>query len=541
MNPATPSFLLKLATSKTTPIDLSTFNDLTTVALAYLATESLHPPFLQDGGFPLLQQTFSDSYSRFDGIVEEEDEIEQLRQTQAGFVKLLSDLSAEPSFVNLHPLGSPVVLELLSWLRTPAEYTHLQSAACLCLGNLARSDKTSMDLLPVAFSPLKELLARTAPGPSTAALLHAILSVLKHLAIPTGNRATVGALLDPPQSLLPQIWSSSTASTNPQLQFAAISLTRLLVAGSPINARRFCAPLSQDPSSPAHERSNLHVLITLFDRLDAEPSKMEAARAVAAVCRVLHSTPILPHLPPEWAPEDDSFTWHPPSPAPSSILGGADSDIHTSNGSTLLSANGSNNTSADPTSRLARFYASQPDLNRPLIYLITQKRHPALRSEAWFVFALMSRTKEGAQVVIRVLQPYESMQALVEAVTGKDFVSGRELLPSMQGLEGEDGEAGQIVSEDVHMPDRDEKEETPFAEAEGLEAQGLTLQPQPVEQGAPMNMGRVDRENALVMLAELMRNHADNLSPLRKPVFDELLREGGKSILLESSKGSDAD
>jgi hypothetical protein len=395
-----------------------------------------------------------------------------------------------------------------------------------------------MELLPAAFPPLAELLTRTqtspAAGPSSTQLVHAILSCLKHLAIPIANRATVGALLEPPQSLLPQIWSSSAASTNAQLQFAAISFTRLLLSGSAANVRRFCAPLSQDPSSPAHERSNLHVLVTLFERLDAEPSKMEAARSVAAVCRVLHTTPILSHLPPEWTPENDSFTWHAPSPTPSSIVGG-ESELHMTDGGVPHGANGASSQGPIPATRLARFYASQPDLNKPLMYLITQKRHPALRSEAWFVFALMSRTKEGARVVIRVLQPYESMQALVEAVTGKDFVSGQQLMASINDSEEVGTEAEHGASDDTDMPDRKAKEETPFAEAEGLEGQGLTLEPQPVEQSAHADMQRVDRENALVMLAELMKNHADNLSPLRKPVFEELLRTGGQSILLENN------
>jgi hypothetical protein len=517
MNPATPAILLELATSNITPVDLGTWNDMVSVALAYLAGDSLHTAFLQDGGFPLIQQSLSDSYNRFDSTIEDEDEVAELKQLQTGIVKLLSDLSAEPTFASLYPIGSPVVNELLAWLKTPAEYISLQVGACLCLGNLARSDAASMELLPHAFQPLTTLLSRSRtlpPGSSTTQLVHAILSLLKHLAIPSENKGTVGTLLDPPDFLLVQNWASPAANTNQQLQFAAISLTRLLIAGSPINVRRFCAPLSQDPASPAHERSNLHILITLFERLDAEPSQMEAARAVAAVCRVLHSTPVLP----AWMTESDSFREQVSSPAPSSVAG---SELE------VLS----NGPSADPKSRLMKFYESEPDLIKPLTYLISQKRFPALRSEAWFVFALMSRTQEGARVVIRILQPYQSMQALVEAVTGKDLISGNELLAKLPSSELEEAESNSKASENVQMSGQSQEGAMPFTDAEGL-----GLAPQPIEQDVGANMQRVDRENALVMVAELLRNHAENLSPLRQQLLDELLRTGGESIMAEKGQ-----
>ncbi len=104
------------------------------------------------------------------------------------------------------------------------------------------------------------------------------------LAIPPANKLRLGDLLDQPLSILPGLWSST--SVQPQIQFAAVSLGRLLLTGCPPNVARVCAPLPPDTDSPAHARSNLHVLIDVFRRADAEPTKLEAGRAVAAICRV---------------------------------------------------------------------------------------------------------------------------------------------------------------------------------------------------------------------------------------------------------------
>ena len=509
------------------PVDAEDFCALVSLALAYLANVAFQEELVARGAAPTLLKAFSDSYTRFSAAALDAEDAAQLRLVQGGFVRVLADLSALPSFAALHPLRGPVAQTLQAWLRSGGGFADLETAACLALGNLARSDDASLYLVQEAqlHLPLIALLARPPPPDDDdddavpAALLHAVLSFLKNLAIPAANKAPLGVLLDGPAHVLPRLWSTSDAQ--PQAQFAAVSLARLLLVACPANVRRLCAPLSPDPASPAHDRSNLHVLAALFDRVDAEPTKVEAARAVAAVCRVLHSTPILPILPAEWGPDDEAFVFR-PSPSSTPPPAGA-------------SPPAPEEPDGADAPRRARFYAAHLDVANALTYLITQKRFPALRSEAFFVFALMSRAADGARVVVRALQPFDACRALVEAVSGRDMVDGTELRLAGSGL-----------------PDADEEFMTGLRQSGGgggggsataaaggmAEAaiDGLGLEPQQVDPAQAASMAKIDRENGLVLIAEILKNYADFLPPFRRSVFEELLRTGGELVLHERLK-----
>src|SRR5690606_25379818 len=111
----------------------------------------------------------------------------------------------------------------------------LRSAACLALGNLSRSDETSIALVDthLAHVPLIELIGD--PATSDPQVLHSALSFLKNLAIPAMNKPVLGDLLSP--GCLPRIFSLDTL---PQVQYAAVSLARLLLVNCPGNVRRVC-------------------------------------------------------------------------------------------------------------------------------------------------------------------------------------------------------------------------------------------------------------------------------------------------------------
>ncbi|KAF3761649.1 ARM repeat-containing protein, partial [Cryphonectria parasitica EP155] len=476
--PATPLILLSVATNRQHPVDLEDFSGLASVALAYLTHESFQTYIL--AGLPLLLTAFSMSYTHFDpGQAPDPDDAAQLRQVRNAFVPVLADISALPDFIpgsaqgGAGILSHPVFQTLQSWLHGPPAHANLQTASCLALGNLARSDATCVTLVRDAqiHQPLLGLLARCIGGeaPPNAQLTHAVLSFLKNLAIPAVNKPQLGRLLEP--NMLPKLWSTS-GDSQPQTQFAAVSLARLLLVGCPPNVRRLCAPLSPDPDSPAHDRSNLHVLTALFERSDAEPTKMEVARAVATVCRILHSTPVSPVLP------DD---------VPSTAATHSTKRVKRESAST----------------RRARFYNAH-DLALPLSFLIKQTRFPALRSEAWFVLALMCRAPDGARVVQTALQSFEACRALVESVTGRDMADGHDLLLAASSSPPAEGQE------------------------DGL---GLgSLEPQQVDAATQANMARIDRENGLCMVAELLKNHSHDLLPLRKNIYEQLLLTGGELV-----------
>ncbi|OIW24676.1 hypothetical protein CONLIGDRAFT_102596 [Coniochaeta ligniaria NRRL 30616] len=477
-NPATATYLLNLAVSRTYPPDLEDYCGLTSVALAYLTHEQFQASLLNGGYCELLMQCFEDSYGRFDIANIDPEDTAELKQIWAAFVQIFADISASPYFATL-PLGSPLVQRLVRWLGSPSfSYPHLQTAACLSLGNLARSDEASTALLKDVYGPISALL--TSMSPPAAQLLHAVLSFLKNLAIPATNKPILGRLLlEPPtDSILSRLWSTET---QPQTQFAAISLTRLLVSGCPANVGRLCTPLSPDPSSPAHERTNLHLLISVANRADAEPTKFEVARTVAAACKVLHS--------PYPSTSQPLLSWGPDSP--------------------------------DNSSRQRFYSVHQAEISKCLADLLTQHRFPALRSESLFVMALMSRSADGAEIVCRALHPMEVSGALVEAVTGRNMADGARSREASAEFSIQQTGGG------------------------GLDAiQGLGLEPQQasLDPAQAASMSRIDRENGLVLVAELLRQDASVVPQFRRSVFEEMLKTGGEMVLNErQERGEDGD
>lgn len=503
------------------------------MALAYLTHETFQASNL--ASVPLLLDAFSMSHTVFDpSDAEDPDAAAQLKQVRSAFVPVLADISALPDFITVPAqstsqaelLEHPVLKTLQGWLRGPPEQATLQSAACLALGNVARSDATCETLVGGAaiHEPLIEILARctgsgtTTASPPNAQLTHAVISFLKNLAIPAANKPALGRLLEP--GLLPKLWST-WGDTQPQSQFAAVSLGRLLLVGCPPNVGRLCTPLERDPdASDDARRTNLHALLGLFGRSDTEPTKTEVARAAANVCRTLHSAPVESVL---------SEVWEEPSPPTSSST--ERHDI----------------TTEDPSSpeeaRRANFYAAHhPSLPTALSLLLTQARFPALRSEAWFVLALTSRgSPSGANVVRAALDPVGACRALVETVTGRQDISdGDDLLLAASSA----GNANDTVEDVLSNSTGAAQQQGNQVAADdgvsiGMEGLGLgDLQPRQVDPAARAGMARVDRENALCLVAQLVRDGAGELDPARRDIYQRLLATGGELILNSRGEGA---
>lgn len=548
-SPATPRVLLSIATDRQHAVEAEDFSALTSVALAYLTHETFQASNL--ASVPLLLDAFSMSHTTFDpsDIDDDPDAAAQLKQVRSAFVPVLADISALPGFVptpaaqgtdqsQQQLLQSPVLKTLQGWLRGPPEQATLQSAACLALGNVARSDATCEALVADAaiHEPLIELLARCTggsggeavgsapPAPPNPQLTHAVISFLKNLAIPAANKPALGPLLEP--GLLPRLWST-WGDTQPQSQFAAVSLGRLLLVGCPPNVGRLCKPLSGDDDDADADadadsrRTNLHVLLGLFGRSDVEPTKTEVARAAANVCRALHSAPVESVLSEEW--EETTNT-------------------------------GTTTTATPEETRRANFYAAHaPSLPTALSLLLTQTRFPALRSEAWFVLALASRrSPAGARLARAVLDPNGACRALVEAITGRQDVSdGDDMLlaaSSSPAGNGADATVEDVLSNSTGgggAVAAAQQGQVGGVSSLGIEGLGLgDLQPRQVDPVARAGMARVDRENALCLVAELVRDgagaEADVVDQGRRAVYERLLVTGGELILNSRGEGADA-
>ncbi|KAI5917816.1 armadillo-type protein [Camillea tinctor] len=478
----TPFALLSLAMNTKFPVDLEDFLGLTSVALTYLFKTQFQETFLQTPNainlaFRAFEKVCGEGGDSLNTSEADGDDQEELKQVQLAFIQTFAELSGNDLFAPLCPLNGPEAQTLQAWIsmRKPP----LQSAACLILGNIARADAVCTSLVQNArvHEPLISIL-RDPSHDTDPQLLHSVLGFLKNLAIPAANKPVLAAagLVD----ILPRIWAFDV---QPQIQFDAASLARMLLVHCPETVRLVCAPPATSDEEP---KSALQLLMDLHVRSDQEPTKMETARAAAMICRVLHS-------------------------------GSLDNAGGVASKSTALPS-------------LQEFYDTRhPALMDALVYLGLQDKFPALRSEFLFVLALMARSPEGAGVTARLLrQDARLMGVLVKAVTGQEF------------QQEEDDEDDEGVDKN--------KEEGPRNSADAIAAlglEGLNLEaPQAPEQAtnisrAPRNSSvpNPDRENGLVLIAELLARCPTELSPSMRTTFTSIFQTEGKQL---SNNKSDA-
>ncbi|KAG5781633.1 hypothetical protein H9Q73_004705 [Fusarium xylarioides] len=425
----TASVLLKLAVSPDHSTDIEDFLALVSTAASYLANESFQERLLNSKEVDVFVKAFYIAHTQFDSELDDEDTAKELGQLCTSLLTTLADLTGNDAFPAHYSLESSVPQSLLKWLKEP--HVILQSAACLALGNLSRSDQASTAFVQKYQAHIPLIAILSDPEIKDAQLLHSALSFLKNLAIPAQNKTLLGDLLE-------------------SVQFSAVSLLRLLLVNCPDNVRRVVTPRTAEGEGSG-KHTTVHDMISLFDRSDTEPTRLEAARSVATICRVLHTAPIEEVLS-GWSSE--------PEKTPSRDL----------------------------------FYAEH-DLSQVLSFLITQEKWPILKSEAWFVFALMSRSKDGAQVIANVLAISGAMDALSYAVTGKTA----------------NDEAPQIEGGAPEIPPAIPEE--------------LALEPQQVDPKQKANMAKVDRENCLVLCTEIVKN-GETLESEQIGRLRSLIRQG---------------
>lgn len=147
----------------------------------------------------------------------------------------------------------------------------------------------------------------------------------------------------------------------------------------------------------------------------------------------------------------------------------------------------------------------------------------------------MTRAPDGARVVQAALQSFEACRALVESITGRDMADGHDLLLAASSSPPAEGqEDGPLRVRDGHQGQGQGQSQASL----GIEGLGLgSLEPQQVDAATQASMARIDRENGLCMVAELVRNHASDLLPLRKNIYEQLLLTGGELVLHARESG----
>lgn len=546
-------------------LDLDDFLALIGSAILYLEHERFQKALVKHSSLDVILTLMMDSYTRFDESSAaiaypsggrppvDQDEARLLSQMRDTVNVVLSDVSALPEFAAAYPINSPIAASLRRWISSPQK--QLQVCACIMLGNLARSDRVCEEFVhsSAVHRPLISVLSNT----DDSQLLHAALGFLKNLALPARNKQPLGdaGLV----AILPRLWKLETL---PQIQYNSISLARQLIIGSYPNVRRLCSRLSEDPDSPAYARSQISVLTSIFVKSDAEPIKMEIARLLTAICRVYCS---------------------PETQLPS------------------------------PESTRMSFFERHPDIGRPLSYMVAQKKWPIVRSEGWFVFAIMARTPEGARCVEDLMHDFAVFQPLVELLTGKsitDVSSKNEAMspmtayynamnhnsarpssrssanypynngsanvgqspggnsftlspatsptysgsspsammppPPINTATSPSASGGHFGNNNGASPSPSTASTSSPQHTRNLSAASASMPPPPLPSHPSMpsppntnpapsgmssedteKMARIDRENALVLVSELLKNCGEHMAVMRRHVFEELLRGGG--------------
>ncbi|TVY25020.1 hypothetical protein LHYA1_G006454 [Lachnellula hyalina] len=459
--------LFQIAVDRESPCDMDDYVALVKTAVAYMKHEKFQKALVAQGGIDTSLSVLVDSYTRFDSAPSigtsspDQDEARALSEMRSSLNQVFADVSVLPEFVEAYPVISPVTSSLRRWLSSPQ--LQLQVCACIMLGNLARSKEACIEFVHTSqvHRPLTSIITET----NDSQLLHSAIGFLKNLAQPAENKELIGT--DEIWAGFPRLWLMDTLQP---VQHSSISLARLLIDRTFENVRRVCRRLSKDEDSPAYQRSNLSLLIALFDRTDIEPVKMEISRLITAVCRTFNT---------------HSFT------------------------------------NPDIMTRVRRnFFTMHPDVGRPLAFMVSQTKWPVVRSEGWFVFALMAHFPDGAQCISDMMQDVSVFQPLVELLTGKNIVDYKS--PSPSAPTSASTPLAPLLPPPPHQPQHLPPTTFPLDSP-------TPPKPQPHAQAA--EMARLDRENALVMVNELLKNMGGQMAVMRKTLFEDLLKGGGQLVM----------
>lgn len=370
---------------------------------------------------------------------------EKLSSVRNSLIRALSDVSANPEFGVKYPVDSDLVKSLIRWL-SASSHSQLQICSCIMLGNHARSDVVCHSM--VHDLRIHETLASVVQDGSDIQVLHAALGFLRNLALPLGNKALLGQA-----EIIETISRFWSMDFTPQLQYSAVSLIRQLLNSSFVNVQRLLISLSADPDSPAHDKTYLSILLSLFEKTDQGPTRVEIARTIAAIWRCVSSS----------NPSIDPI-----------VLGDL---VH-------------------------RLYSKHANIARPLAMMVTQSQWPIIRSEGWFALALMARSKEGSAAVNAILQQVEVFGALVETVTGHSISSG----PTAAGTEPTSSTGPSTNAVRAPSSDSECGNAVAAAPTETTSRSSTSSSSSSTTGTTTNNIAARNRENALILINELLRH-----------------------------------
>ncbi|KAJ5222584.1 uncharacterized protein N7469_008824 [Penicillium citrinum] len=342
--------MMELALSE--DIILEHYSSLITSLSAYLDKERFQNACIVN---KLVEKTLSvlkRSFSIEKGLSAKED-VQNLGELRLKLNVALAEVSASPLFAEHYPLDSELSKTLKSWVVSGED--QLQICACVMLGNLARSDEICQTM--VNDLKIHEELISVLNSTARGAVLHSVLGFLKNLAIAGENRLSLAQA-----GIIPAVSRLWVFDSVPQVQFSAATIARQVIISSMDNISRLLTRLSQDPDSPAHQRTYLSLLLSLFEKTDSSPIKTEIGRTIASICRTT-----CPKV--------------------------RDGDT-------------------EAASLLEMLFKLHEGVAHPIGAMITQTQWPVVRSEGWFALALMATTETGCTAVVECLNNDDVMDVL---------------------------------------------------------------------------------------------------------------------------------
>jgi hypothetical protein len=146
----------------------------------------------------------------------------------------------------------------------------------------------------------------------------------------------------------------------------------------------------------------------------------------------------------------------------------------------------------------------------------------------------MSRAgEEGARAALEVLQPPSTQQrtaqdkgeawrALAETITAGSGSEAAEVGELVAAFTAASGVVGEVMEDGDDGTGKKEEDDG------GVTVEKLSLEPQQVG-GLAVPVAKMDRENGMVLVAELLRHFPEELSTLRRPL-EAVLNKGAELV-----------
>ncbi|CCX31971.1 armadillo-type protein [Pyronema domesticum] len=313
-------------------------------------------------------------------------------------VESIGEIASLPEFQETYPLDGPLMNRIRAFLEPQPGKEELVVAACLAYGNVGRSHPVCMKLVDLKLQePLLKIILQTVDkfeasvkaarkpkiedvteqedakeevdpdeptveklptGAMSVGIIHAAVGVLKNLAIPPENKARLAS--SGVFAAIRRILQMEGVGVG-QVWYSAVSLGRLCVVNTTENVITLLSPGSVE--SP---ETLLELFLKRYQEVEELPVQVEISRTLAACLRTIYAA-------------------------------------------------------EDPKQEILDMFMSHDEkLEGALWDMVKQDKYPVVASEGWFAMALFTRSQEGAERAVKVLDEEVVRNVLTEGQLKKD-------------------------------------------------------------------------------------------------------------------------